>query len=142
MEDLHVIHDYYSFFSLITYLFKDKYYFTRPLIALDKNDDLNSEKVVIEYVEKLESFNLKTIIAYQEKLGLRPLYSYLEFMEDMSVGFVQVNKDTMLKKEHFIIDDKFLDDFSNIFVLIFTKFEEVDTKTFNGYSLLPDLEYG
>lgn len=139
LEELNIVNDQFSMFSLIKYYFKEKYFFSRPLIALDKEFD--QETVIRDYAEKLDTFNLKTIKAYQTKLSLRGLYSYLEFMEDMSDEFVQINMDTMVKKDLVGVDDRFLNEFGNMFNLIFSKFDKVDTRIFNGYILLPNLEY-
>ena len=141
LDDLKIIDDQFSMFSLLKYLYGDKYYFSRPLISLDKDGISSQEAVVREYVSKLDKFNLKTIKSYQQKLSLRGLYSYLEFMEDMSDEYTQVNVDTMVKKELLGVTENFVKEFSDMFNLIFSKSEIVDTRKFNGYMLLPTLEY-
>ena len=141
LDDLKIIDDQFSMFSLLKYLYGDKYYFSRPLISLDKDGISSQESVVREYVSKLDKFNLKLIKSYQAKLSLRGLYSYLEFMEDMSDDYTQVNVDTMVKKELLGVTDNFIKEFSEMFSLIFSKSEIVDTRKFNGYMLLPSLEY-
>ena len=62
-------------------------------------------------------------------------------MEDMSDEYTQVNVDTMVKKELLGITENFVKEFSDMFNLIFSKSEIVDTRKFNGYMLLPTLEY-
>jgi hypothetical protein len=141
LEDLKIVDDQFSMFSLLKYLYGAKYYFSRPLISLDKNSDYDQETVVRDYVSKMDKFNFKQIKAYQSKLSLRGLYSYAEFMENMSDDFVQYNIDSMVRKELLNIDDKFIKDFRNTFELIFSKFECVDTRIFNGYMVLPQLDY-
>ena len=141
LEELKIVHDQFSVFSLIRYFFKEKYFFSRPLIASDKVSQFNQETIMRDYVERLDTFNLKTIKAYQMKLSLRGLYSYQDFMEDMSDNFVQINMDTMVKKELTGIDERFLKEFGNMFSLIFSKYDKVDTRIFNGYVLLPKLSY-
>lgn len=141
LDDLKIIDDQFSMFSLLKYLYGDKYYFSRPLVSLDKDGISSQESVVREYVSKLDKFNLKLIKSYQAKLSLRGLYSYLEFMEDMSDDYTQVNVDTMVKKELLGVTDNFIKEFGEMFSLIFSKSEIVDTRKFNGYMLLPSLEY-
>lgn len=141
LDDLKFINDQYTMFSLLRYLFRNKYYFNRPLIAIDEESLVGQETVVREYVSKLDKFNLKIIKAYQTKLSLRGLYSYLEFMENLSDEFTQINIDTMVKKDLLGVDNQFLKKLSEMFSLIFSKFESVDTRVFNGYILLPSLDY-
>lgn len=139
LEDLNIVTDQFSLFSLIQYLYKYSYYFRRPLISYDGMEQLHQEDAIKEYVMKLDSFNLKIIKEYKSKLDLLGINSYTDFMEDMSDEFVQVNIDTMVKKKLMNIDDKFLNKFENLFNLVFSKVDEVNTKTFNGYNLLPNL---
>lgn len=141
LDNLKVINDHFSLFSLIKYLFKNKYYFNRPLISADIDSSYYQEDAAKEYVSKLDKFNIKIIKTYQDKLSLRGLYSYLEFMENMSDEYVQVNVDTMVKKDLIGISDNFLSNFKSMFNLIFSKFKSIDTRLFNGYMLLPSLDY-
>lgn len=141
LDDLKIVDDQFSMFSLIKYLFSEKYYFRRPLIAIDKDSSCDQDSVVREYASKLDKFNLKMIKAYQAKLSLKGLYSYLEFMEDMSDEYTQINIDTMVKKDLLGITESFKKEFGEMFSLIFSKFNTLDTRTFNGYMLLPRLEF-
>ncbi len=141
LENLKVVVDSFSLYSLLKILFKDDYYYKRPLIALEKAEDFNQETVIRDFVLKQESFNLKTIKNFTTKLSLRGLYSYLEFMEEMSDLFIQVNVDTMVSKEKINLSKQTLDEFKRVINLIFTRFDALDMSTFSGYAMLPQLDY-
>ena len=141
LNKLNIVVDQFSLFSLIRALYKDEFYYNRPIIAIDE-ENCNSQEILIrDYVSKLERFNLNIVKNYISKLSLRGLYSYLDFMEDMSDEFVQINIDTMVKKELLGFIEIKKKEFIDLFDLIFAKFEYVDTRTFNGYAMLPSLEY-
>lgn len=141
LNKLNIVNDQFSLFSLIRALYRDEFYYNRPIIAIDE-ESCNSQEILIrDYVSKLEKFNLNIVKNYISKLSLRGLYSYLDFMEDMSDEFVQINIDTMIKKELLGFIEIKKKEFIDLFDLIFTKFEFVDTRTFNGYAMLPSLEY-
>lgn len=141
LAKLKVATDSFSTFSLIKYLFKDDYGFNRPLIALDKDSNVDSVGLIINYVSTLDSFSNNTIKMYTAKMNIRGLYSYLEFMEEQSDDFVQVNQDTMVSKSKINISISNLQEIEKMLSLIFSRFEEIDADKFNGYAMLPKLSY-
>jgi hypothetical protein len=62
-------------------------------------------------------------------------------MEEQSDNFVQVNIDTMVAKEKLAISDSNLKEIEKMLDLIFNRFDEIDTRRFNGYAMLPKLTY-
>ena len=141
LEKLKLARDNFSTFSLIRYLFKDEYGFNRPIISLDKNADTNTYNVIVNYASSLETFNSKTIKNYVSKMNIAGLYSYLAFMEDMSDNFVQVNIETMIRKDKFEMTDDQVKKLDNLISLIIGRFEQIDTRSFNGYQMLPKVKY-
>jgi hypothetical protein len=138
LKRLKICDDQFSFFSLAKYLFKDSFYFRRPLIAIEQEA---CSGVYEKYVEKLDTFNIDTIRSFSSKMGLRGLYSYSDFMDEMSDSFVQINIDTMIKKERLGLSEKTLGEIDEMLNLIFTKYDSIDTKSFSGYQMFPDVKY-
>lgn len=141
LNRLKIVTDSFSTLSLIYHYFKDIYGFNRPLLSLNKDENINQYVLIANYVATLDSFNSKTIKNYTSKMNVRSLYSYLEFMEEQSDNFVQVNLDTMVNKEKFAISESNLKEIEKMLELIFNRFDEIDTRKFNGYSMLPKLTY-
>lgn len=141
LNRLKIVTDSFSTLSLIYHYFKDIYGFNRPLLSLNKDENVNQYVLITNYVAGLESFNSKTIKNYTSKMNIRSLYSYLEFMEEQSDNFVQVNMDTMVSKEKFTITESHLKEIEKMLDLIFNRFDEIDTRKFNGYAMLPKLTY-
>ena len=141
LSRLKIATDSFSTFSLIYHYFKNDYGFHRPLLSMNKNDIVNSYVLITNYVSTLDSFNAKTIKNYTSKMNIGGLYSYLQFMEEQSDNFVQVNIDTMVAKEKLAISDSNLKEIEKMLDLIFNRFDEIDTRRFNGYAMLPKLTY-
>lgn len=141
LKNLKVIADPFSLFSLIKEVAKNKYFCNRPLISLEDEQNLNQQIAIKKCAEKLDSFNFDLIKRYQKLLGLSPLYSYLNFMENLSDEFVQIDINTMVKKEKADFDDTFIHDFATKLEAIFTKFKVINTQTFNGYKMFPSCKY-
>lgn len=141
LESLKIATDNFSMFSLIKYWFKDEYGFNRPLISKSKDINVNTYSLITNFANSQDSFNHRTIANYVNKMNIGGLYSYLSFIEDMSDNFVQVNIDTMYKKEKIPITDEQLKEFKGMLELIFSRFESIDTRYFNGYQMLPNIKY-
>ena len=141
LSRLKIVTDSFSTLSLIYHYFKNEYGFNRPLLSLNKDENVNQYILITNYVSGLDSFNSKTIKNYTSKMNIRSLYSYLEFMEEQSDNFVQVNMDTMIAKDKFAISESNLKEIEKMLDLIFNRFDEIDTRKFNGYAMLPKLTY-
>lgn len=128
----------FELFSIIKYLYKDDYYYSRPIISLDDNLGISTELLIKEYVKKFNKFNYNDIKNYIYKMNLGILYSYLNFMEDLSDEYIQVSKDGMMKIEDFKISQKQLEDIKKI-IDILTKNDALYTENFEGYFMLPDI---
>lgn len=141
LNKLKIVNDNFSLFSLLRTLFKDDFGFSRPLISKSKEKTRSSYSMIASYVNTLDQFSFKTINDYTSKMNIRGLYSYLMFMEDMSDNFVQINIDTMCKKDKFVLSNITLNEIKEDLNLMFSRFNTIDTKTFNGYQIFPKLQY-
>lgn len=138
LEILHLTHGQFTLFSLIKFLYPDLYY-SRPLISTKVIEQKSSYALIKKYVQKFDEFNYNTILDYVSKMNITRLYSYLEFMDDMSDNYVQVNVDTMVRKEKLGITQYQLGQLNNLLDLIFDKYNELDTSAFKGYHILPKM---
>ena len=141
LNRLKIANDNFSTFSLARTLFSNDYGFNRPIISKDKSQHADSYSMIVNYVLSLESFNHKTINTYVAKMNIRNLYSYLAFMEDMSDDFVQINIETMIKKNKLNLNEDILKEIDYLLTLILERFGKLDTRQFNGYQMFPKIEY-
>lgn len=136
------IQSYFSLFSLAKYSLKKYYIFKRPFI-FDKSfgSGLNSFELVVNYASSLEYFNKEIIDSFIQKMNIRDLLNYSDFIEIMSDNYVQISNGTLVKKEKIKINNDDLNRLSDLLDLIINKSGDIDTKEFSGYSMLPTLNY-
>ena len=138
LEQLHLTHGQFTLFSLMKYLYPDLYY-SRPLISTKVMEQKSSYSLIKSHAQKYDKFDHNTILDYVSKMNIGGLYSYLEFMDDMSDEYVQINIDTMVRKEKLGITQEQLLQLNQLLDLIFDKYNELDTSIFKGYQMLPKM---
>jgi len=138
LQQLHLTHGYYTLFSVIRYCFMDDYYFRRPLISKEPIEG-GRYAIIRNHAERLDSFNQQMITSFAEKMNIGGLYSYLDFMEDLSEDFVQVDIGTMIRKEVLNIPNSTIDGIKNVIDLIVEKDGEIKTEHFKAYQIFPKI---
>ena len=129
----------YELYFIIKYLFKNDYYYSRPIISQEEDATVSEYALLQEYVKRLDKFCLEDVKSYLRKMNFRQLYSYLNFMEDMSESFVQINRDSMIKKEKLNLTNEKLKEIHDFVEMIVGK-KELRLDNFDGYFMLPKIE--
>ncbi len=137
-DKLHLKRGHFELFSIINYLYKD-YFYSRPFISKEKITK-TTDMLIKEYAQSLEMFNHEKIQNYIQRMNIGGLYSYLTFMEDMSDDYVQINIDTMIRKDKFKITNEQIQRIEKLIDLILDNYKCISTENFNGYAMLPKLE--
>ncbi len=137
---LNLSNGHFELFSIMKAYYND-YYYSRPYIYLESNENNTRLSIIQNYVRKFDSFNLKMIQDYQSKMNIGGLYSYLEFMEQMSDEYVQVDLDEMIKIEKMNITESNINDIKKTIDLILDNFEVIDTAKFTAFSLFPKISH-
>ena len=137
-DKLHLKRGHFELFSIINYLYKD-YFYCRPFISKEKITK-TTDMLIKEYAQSLEMFNHEKIQNYIQRMNIGGLYSYLTFMEDMSDDYVQINIDTMIRKDKFKITNEQIQRIEKLIDLILDNYKCISTENFNGYAMLPKLE--
>ena len=115
---------------------------TTKEVSVKNNGTLNTNyNVIRNHIEKYEKFSIKTIHDYEKKMNIRCVNNYLQFMEDMSDDYVQIDINTMLKKDKLNISSSELEYIKKSVDLILNNFSIINTENFKGYSLLPKIRY-
>ena len=128
---------HFELFSIIQYLYKNEYYYSRPNISLEKNA-VTSNMLIKEYIKRLEKFNYADVKNYLYKMNIHSIYSYLNFMEELSDEYIQISKDTMIKKEKLELTEEKLNPIKE-FMDLALKEQEIVTNNFDGYYMLPKI---
>lgn len=139
-KKLNLKNGHFQLFSMIKVMFPD-YYYHRPFISIEDTSTNTNYAIIRNYIEKYEKFNIKTVQDYQRKMNITGIYNYLQFMEDMSDDYVQIDINTMIKKDKINIKQSELENIKKIIDLIINNFGDINTMHFKGYSLLPKIKY-
>lgn len=139
-KKLNLTNGHFELFSIIKAIYNN-YYYSRPYIFLEENAYNTRSTIIQDYVRQYDSFNFKMIQDYQSKMNIGGLYSYLEFMENMSDEYVQVDIDEMVKIEKLNLNEVTIKEIKKVIDLILDNFNVIETSKFNAYSLLPKISY-
>lgn len=139
-KKLNLTNGHFELFSVIKAIYNN-YYYSRPYIFLEENAYNTRSTIIQDYVRQYDSFNFKMIQDYQSKMNIGGLYSYLEFMENMSDEYVQVDIDEMVKIEKLNLNEVTIKEIKRVIDLILDNFNVIETSKFNAYSLLPKISY-
>lgn len=126
-------------YNVLEYYLKD-FYFNKPLISTDESFYQSPDVLINNYVRSLDKFTVDDVKDYINKQGLRNIWSYLNFIEELSNDFVQVDFNMMISKNTINISNENLLKIKNIISLLLNQ-NEIDTRTFKGYSLFPNINY-
>lgn len=129
----------FELFSIIQALYKDKYFFNRPFISTEETENITKYSLIRNYIQQFEEFSYQDIKKYIQKMNIEQIYSYLNFIEELSDEYVQVNIDTMIKMDSFKISEEQLNKIDDLIDLILKSKKEINTNSFDGYLMLPQL---
>lgn len=90
--------DDYSLFSILKIIFKDTYYFYRPLIGKERINSNSSRGVIMNYLEDYDTVKVDSIAKYIQKMNIRYLTTD-EIFETTSEQFLQIDSETIVRKE-------------------------------------------
>lgn len=139
-KKLNLKNGHFQLFSMMKILYPE-FYYHRPFISTEDSTVNTNYNVIRNHIEKFEKFNIKTVHDYERKMNITGIYNYLQFMEDMSDDYVQIDINTMLKKDKLDISSYELENIKKSVDLILNNFSIINTENFKGYSLLPKIRY-
>lgn len=139
-KKLNLKNGHFQLFSMMKVMYPE-FYYHRPFISTEDTTVNTNYTVIRNHIEKYEKFNIKTIQDYQRKMNITGIYNYLQFIEDMSDDYVQIDISTMLKKDKLDISLSELENIKKSVDLILNNFDIINTENFKGYFLLPKIKY-
>ena len=129
-------------YRLANTYYSKKYYFKEPFISKDKNSNLSNDEIIYSYAYTLDEISVLKLNQYADKMHLKKLDNYLQFFEDASDDYVQIDESKMVKKEKLDIDPDVLERIKNELKYYIDSFGNVDSETYAGYNALPSLNVG
>ena len=143
-EEMEVLgkHDNLSdFYSIIEVMLSGDYYFKKPFISNDPDASLSNDDILLNYALTLDTFNSKTIKDYANKMHLKPVNNYVEFMEMCSEYYVQIDADKMVSKESMEIEPDALYKIQKEIAFYIKSFGKITVDSYKDYDSLPSLIY-
>lgn len=135
-----MVKSHFDLFSIMRQLLKDDYYFKNSYISR-VDEDVSYKVILKKFVMNREEVIKEDIDDFLLQMNLRPLNSYLEFIEEYSNIFVQVDEDRIVKKELISINEEIKNEIENSITLILDNTSFINTKNFRGFFILPRLNY-
>ena len=99
--------DEMNMYSIIKYLMPEEYIYSRPMIIKLDSDLKNTFNVISKYMNEFEEIDDQMLLKYINRNGLGSgwYYNYNSFCEYMSEDFVRVDKQRIVKKDIFNLND-------------------------------------
>ncbi|MBQ3334756.1 MAG: hypothetical protein IJG85_04095 [Eubacteriaceae bacterium] len=143
LKNIPYIEDQFSMFSIIKYLFAEDYYFDRPYISKIEPDAerITTRDLILSHLNEYDKIDYNVYRDYCMKMNIQMIYTYMQLVDELSDDYVQIDNRQLIKKEEFNISDNALRDIERVLELIFNRTEKLETTTFNGYMMFPQLKY-
>ena len=140
MNSIPLINNERRLISLINVLFGEQYTVVRGYITKGNiGDNVTAYSLIEEYINNKSYFSNSDIKDYCEKMSIRGLYSFQDFMIDNSDSFVQISKDTCVKKELINITETQLVLLQKELDFYINSFGPIKTESLNNYSRFPKI---
>jgi hypothetical protein len=139
MQTIPMIDSKFAFYSLTYYLYKDKYYFHRPYLSKDSSFQATYNSIIDNYIESLDRFSVPKLNDFVAKMGLKGIGNYLGIFIEKADEFVQINVNTAIKKDHFVIPNDLLTKLKEKISYFIDSFTAIDTRHFYGYESFPNV---
>lgn len=142
LEKMPNIDDEVKLFSLIKHLFGNEFVCKKPIIATCEEKRQTLKMLPYQYVKKLNKFNYNDVNKYMNKMGIEmtPFYYSSQFMKNLANIFIQYDQTSMFKKIYLDDSNNFIYKLKQELKYYISSFSDIDTKTFQGYSLFPPVK--
>lgn len=134
--------DEMNMYSIIKYLMPEEYIYRRPMIIKLDSDLKNTFNVISKYMNEFEEIDDQMLLKYINRNGLGSgwYYNYNSFCEYMSEDFVRVDKQRMVKKDIFNLNDYLVNQVDIGLKNIFARYNDMNLTEFKAYFVFPKIE--
>lgn len=141
MLKLGVMNNSKSLFIIITVFLSSDFYFKNPFISSHPITNITNYQIILSYANSLERFTITEINLYIEKMHLKKLSNYMEFINDSSTEFVQIGIESMVSVDSFPITDLQLKKIKDELNYYIESFGNIRSEKYNDYDSLPKLSF-
>ncbi|MBR5341630.1 MAG: hypothetical protein IK151_06870 [Erysipelotrichaceae bacterium] len=143
LQELDVVTNQYAMFSVIKYALGDEYYFDRPFISKDAFDEkgITTKGLIVNYVKSYEIIDYDLYKNYCLKMNIPFMYTFMSLVDELQDEYVQLDGRRIIRKSELNLSDKTVNEIRQILEMIFGRTAEINTASFTGYALLPQIKY-
>lgn len=141
MRNLGKINNAKDFYKLCNILLGKVYYFKEPFISKTYQSNLTQENMILAYAYSKNKITLREMNLYCDKMHLKHIPNYLDFIKSLSDEYVQIDKQTLVRKNIIGLDENVINSIKKELSFYIQSFGTIDSAAYNGYSSLPTLEY-
>lgn len=131
----------FSFFSVLEYIFKEKYYFRRPhILNFDPGKEFTTLDLFYRFIKEKPKFSYSQMNNYFNKLGF-PDGSISGFFYKVSKNLLQISIDEYILKSNIKINDNLIEEIRNIVDKKFKEKEYLSLIGFVDFRDFPDIGF-
>lgn len=131
-----------SLFEFLKLNFSGSYYFQEPYISKNPIFGLTTDEIVTNYAYSLDTVSVSKLNDYADKMHIKRISNYLGFIIECSDDYVLVSQGEMKKKSLLDIGESYLAKLSDALSFYINSFGTIDSRTYKGYSSLPNPNIG
>ena len=128
-------------FGILRYMFRDKFYFSRPFVSAEKIENVSNRKVLLMYLEGMDSVNIVDLLSINDEHGLHRIGIYANLVESVYPEFIRVDESSLRRTKTLGITNEII---SAVINEIKSEMERnggwLSAKKFSAYERLPQLE--
>lgn len=134
------IYNHEKLFGILRYIFKYKFYFSRPYISTSKIKNMSNKKVLLMYLEEKDSIDIEDLISICNEHEIH--YVAVSYLADsLRPEFIRVDEFSLMRPESLGITDEIISAVCNEVKSAIKRGGGWQTaKTFSDFEWLPQLE--
>lgn len=125
-------------FSIIQYMFRDKYKFSRPFIAKKDAEDITNIGVVRNYLKDRDSYEISELIEFCEENHIK-FVSWTTLIDELSDEFIRADKYLCIRIEKIDISEEKIDIIKNIMKDIISQKGYISARKINDFIFFPNI---
>lgn len=135
-----LIENRFILYSILQYFFNKEFYFKRPFIALEEDENITVINKILEYMNTLDLVTDDDLDNFYKRNSMRKIDNN-NFYEGIADDYIRLDSDKYIKQDKFVISDDNIKKIGKTVELILSRQKQIDTVNFTGYRILPDIGY-
>ena len=132
------IHNHYSLFSVLMYMFKDEFEFRRPYICKKGNIFNSLDKILRDYVNQRNIFKITELKNFCDEMQIK-IMNFEALLEELRDEFIRVDIDTCVRKNTLNLTQDLIEKIDEITSTFVINNGYISLRKINDFFYYPDL---